>query len=305
LLQNTTAPDEASLAAVNTYIEVEELLAGGAGSVSNESWSALGDVCLAPTGDHSKLQKSYEAARVENIVLDTRSPHYGTQMPEEWGRIGKYSDAESSAFQQKVIDAIAFIGRTSSAALTTIDASIRVLSGVSTIDSPQFTKSASMNSIIGRMLVTNAYSDTWAPGKLVDLIVHESIHSLIYKLELAVPLYTDYPAALSEKVTSPWSGRALSLRSFVHACFVWYGLWRFWSLDEKGVGNAHYTQAQKGFLHRCPLDVLSKDARDLIQPYVSSMIETMFRAVNLKANPESNDAQFGGNLPNARSAGLV
>lgn len=277
LLQETITPDEQTLAALNNYIEVEELLAGGAGTVPKESWSALGDICLAPADGQPTFQKVYEAPRAENIVIDARSPHFDTNIQDwGWGRIGRYSEAEISDFHRKVVDALAFIRRTSANALATVDASEKVLVGVNTLDKPRFVNAASMKSLIGRIAFTNGYSDAWQPGLLIDTLVHESIHSLIFKLELMVPLHTDFSAALSLHATSPWTGRSLTVRTFVHACFVWYGLQQFWALDESELGRTYYTRARQGFLDRSPMEALSKEARELIQPYVCDAIEELY-----------------------------
>ena len=63
-----------------------------------------------------------------------------------------------------------------------------------------------------------------------DALVHEAIHAVVYRLELIEFLHLDDRASLAQQTTSPWSGRSLTLRSFVHACFVWYGLWHLWQM---------------------------------------------------------------------------
>jgi HEXXH motif-containing protein len=62
--------------------------------------------------------------------------------------------------------------------------------------------------------------------KLANALVHEAIHSLLYMVELMEPFYVFEDRAF--EVASPWTGNLLSLRSYVHACFVWFGLWNFW-----------------------------------------------------------------------------
>jgi hypothetical protein len=100
---------------------------------------------------------------------------------------------------------------------------------------------------------------------------------LIYKLELADSLYTDESQAKQLTTVSPWSGRTLLLHSFVHACFVWYGLWRFWSLCQNV--NDEVTmfreQARRGFLPGSPLLGISSEAYNAIQPVVLEAINQM------------------------------
>ena len=51
---------------------------------------------------------------------------------------------------------------------------------------------------------------------------------LIAKMELADGLFSTYRKAQGIAAISPWSNWRLPLRTFVHACFVWFGLWHFW-----------------------------------------------------------------------------
>lgn len=67
---------------------------------------------------------------------------------------------------------------------------------------------------------------------LAESLVHEAIHSLIYSYE--VRDWWIRPERQNKiHVRSPWSGNMLNIHSYVHACFVWYALWQFWSLAIK------------------------------------------------------------------------
>ena len=63
-------------------------------------------------------------------------------------------------------------------------------------------------------------------GALADALVHEAIHAILYSIECSNPLVSAAPAGLL--IRSPWSGNSLSIRTYLHACFVWYGLAKFW-----------------------------------------------------------------------------
>ncbi|WP_242215350.1 hypothetical protein [Bacillus cereus group sp. BfR-BA-01383] len=64
---------------------------------------------------------------------------------------------------------------------------------------------------------------------LMESLVHEAVHSLIYSYE--VRDWWMRPERQNKvHIRSPWSGNMLPLHSYVHACFVWYALWQFWSL---------------------------------------------------------------------------
>jgi hypothetical protein len=118
-----------------------------------------------------------------------------------------------------------------------------------------------------------------------DSIVHEAIHSLIYRIELFDSFYEDNSAVLFTKAISPWSGRELNLHSFVHACFVWFGLWHFWSLSAiTGVDYAPYLErARRGFLKGDLASLLSVEALPMVRPHVRSVIQEMFAQVQRSA----------------------
>jgi hypothetical protein len=69
----------------------------------------------------------------------------------------------------------------------------------------------------------DAESDSW----LVDALVHEGVHSLLYMLEVSEPWFLAGRNG-GDRVRSPWTGASLPGHSFVHACFVWYALYHFW-----------------------------------------------------------------------------
>jgi len=135
--------------------------------------------------------------------------------------------------------------------------------------------------MIGRVGLINVLSRGWNVAKLSNAIVHEAIHSLIYKLELQHALYSDNDAPEKCTAVSPWSGRTLKLHSFVHACFVWFGLWCFWnkSEDQSAAALKLKNRALTGFLAGPLLSSLSSESFAGIQPYVRDAIEEMYGRV--------------------------
>jgi hypothetical protein len=133
----------------------------------------------------------------------------------------------------------------------------------------------------GLSLILNAHHDDVTLAAVADRIIHESIHDLLYmghftEPVLATSLPTD-PTAVA--VESPWTGRSLTLRNYLHACFVWYGLARFWELDSQAFAPDQRTQrgdlARSGF--RAVPSVLAplKGAVDLLSPSVRDALELL------------------------------
>lgn len=86
---------------------------------------------------------------------------------------------------------------------------------------------------------------------IIDSVVHEAIHSFLYSIELIHPFIIDRSIENTFKLVSPWSGQLLPLHSYIHACFVWYGLYFYW-MQHDGASQIEATKkrrrAQQGFL---------------------------------------------------------
>jgi hypothetical protein len=135
-------------------------------------------------------------------------------------------------------------------------------------------------------VLANLLTAPWTTGAICDAIVHEAIHALVYRLEIIIPLFTDSAAAAAARAESPWSGRSLDLLSLVHACFVWFGLWTFWTIRPHAMPEAIElrNRAEHGFLG-APLSArLAPELYALLQPEVQRAIEEMFQYVKSRTD---------------------
>ena len=139
-----------------------------------------------------------------------------------------FEDAEMAMVVERLRLACAAIRRTSPHVLDFATTFNKVLvSQKDPVATRQFT-SGSTGQFVGRSFVTNPHLDSVRQVDLAEALVHEGIHSLLYMQERTrswgpAPELEDSIA----RVVSPWSGNHLSLASFLHACFVWYGLAHF------------------------------------------------------------------------------
>jgi hypothetical protein len=72
---------------------------------------------------------------------------------------------------------------------------------------------------------------------LVDAIIHESIHSILYQLE---PTYGNFFAnkdTAGLEIKSPWTNNIITLDNLAQACFVWFGLFNFWQIVANNIQN--------------------------------------------------------------------
>jgi hypothetical protein len=112
----------------------------------------------------------------------------------------------------------------------------------------------------GLTLIVNPHVLKGDVLRLIDAVVHESVHAAIYMYEpLVAPLCRAKPRKL--RVQSCWSGRVLTLDQYVQACFVWWGLlnlWRSWLAFERDEqAKKLWERAALGFRKR-PASVLRK-----------------------------------------------
>jgi hypothetical protein len=80
----------------------------------------------------------------------------------------------------------------------------------------------------GLVRLTNPHLDGVDTAILTEAIVHESIHSLLHIHEALESSFVSTAEGWDVAVTSPWSGSSVLLHSYLHACFVWYGIYWLW-----------------------------------------------------------------------------
>ncbi len=288
LLQSTPEPGMREFEQVKKYIQMEQYLCGQEKMHPGTQWTALGD-CYFPgamqegeesvsSGEFSwHPELLFKARKLGHIVLDAFSPYAVNRYPAVMGEISQPTQKELAIATQRITDSLKFIRSTSSTAQLMIESSVQVLKIVQT---PANTRTSSMSfrSTVGMVTLFNVHSEYWTVKEVVNAIIHESIHSMIYKLQLVSKLYTDEEAASRVTAQSPWSGRILFLHSYVHACFVWYGLWNFWNLiqqeDDESVQLKE--KARKGFLSGSLLSSISSEAYESIHPETRRAIEEMY-----------------------------
>lgn len=215
-------------------------------------------------------------------VLDTDSElpaRLVTRFPDR--QLVPPSGDELAAIIEKLGQAFCLLREVSPAAHLLAHAMIQVVCVRTAVDEPLFT-TASDATTLGVVHLANAHLPRKLPSELAAELVHEAIHQALLRWELRHPLLSD-PRMAALKVRSPWTGVALDLHAYVHACFVSYGvanLWRQPSVAHDRGELAVVRQrraAEAGFAHR-PLERLGKHAFGLA-PELQAAIEVMTERV--------------------------
>jgi hypothetical protein len=148
--------------------------------------------------------------------------------------------------------------------------------------------SNSPQGFVGRAVLTNPHIALVDDVVLAEAIVHETTHGFVGMSEAiglaghtggARWLVDDGPYDGVSRVVSPWTGTKLDIPTYLHACFVWWGLLHFWSgfagvteFDTRRV-RTRILRAATGFLDAALVTELSP-FRDLLQP---ALFDTLCR----------------------------
>jgi len=214
---------------IEQVFEVEAALSGQRILFHNKTWSALGDLAIYPDGT------IYRFPQIEAFMpLDFGSDH--ARAIDLTGE-GTIAQKPNPPFRNYEIELLVNwlhrtrdgIKATSESVLDFVVRFTRVLVlQKDPIGSASFS-SGSTRQHIGRSCLGNPQIADEAD--IANAIVHESIHSLLYMQEVQKAWVFDPDLFMPvPRVVSPWTGKALALRPFLQACFVWYGLLQFWSL---------------------------------------------------------------------------
>jgi hypothetical protein len=224
--------------------------------------------------------------RVNSIILDVASPI----CPLSLASLDIHCKSELDFIIQRLSRVFDMIRSISGNVLKLIESVLKVISIRKDMRDPNGFSSSSWPGLIGTIALTNSHRLDISDKCIADAIIHESIHSLLYMIECFEPFYISTTAASRLKATSPWSGKLLYLHSYIHACFVWFGLWCFWSLvsESEHLPDDQTTffrdRACRGFIGRDVLTVLDEGQEQITEP-IRIAIETMQKIVNCSSIP--------------------
>ena len=276
-------PSPAALAALRSYISVEYSLAEGRPTIHGHEWSALADYRSPAVTPHSdELGKAYHAPAIGSVIIDAVNPHDLRMPGANWSQMCALDLAERPDAVSHIQQAFALIAETSSTAQRTVERGPSVILLKKLPDDERQHASSSWRMLIGLVALGNAQSPTWTVAGLADAIVHESIHQAMYKLELTQPTFADMDKATKFTTTSPWTGKTLTLTQFTHACFVWFGLYAFWSVkaDVSQAARFFRDRARRGFDSGSPLDHIGPVGAAAIDSRAREAINRLYEQVS-------------------------
>jgi HEXXH motif-containing protein len=176
--------------------------------------------------------------------------------------------------------------------------------------------SSSHYSLPGKVFLRSSATSTEA--EIASVLVHETIHQVLYVLESGQRFVDDKALSRQMMAISPWTGRRLELHSYFHACFVWYGLATFWrralrlsslaaaSMEAQSM-EAQLNEALRGFRLGNPADQLLP-YREAICPEamesVASLRDELHRSGELDDQPAVLQGSLQGDATVATGVGV-
>jgi hypothetical protein len=268
---------------LDSCLRMEALAQGappGDTPIMPSTWSALGDSVLRAGGEVVR-----QAPVGGTLAVDLESPDVialGSTPPTEAQTWTPLAGEEQRTALEALTAALGLVQSAGASlrALTGSCAKVVVMRKRQTDDFCSF----SACDYIGRITLVNPQ----LVNELIiaEALVHESIHSYLY-MDEPRSLWGLDPGVRAEPgvVTSPWSGRTLPVCAFLHACFVWYGLFFFWGrvmaspqVRTKDV-RFRVAQAGSGFMKGPLLDRLGPERTGLLRDDIRAALVAAQRNV--------------------------
>lgn len=228
---------------------------------SGPAWSVLGDRYVpGPSSDSLETDlerygwlgdpsQPYRALDRDGIVIDFFSPYAARPLAQNNFRPDfappiPYTNEQAATVAPRIVAAFEAIESIGGAGIGFVRAMIRTIMPRPDAASGLFSGSSNRGHM-GRVNLFNPHLDYISHHNVANSLIHESIHIMLYLIEQGGRPVEDNDVLYNDFVESPWSGRPIHLLAYIHASFVWYGLYHFWSLPEvakqmDGLVRQHY-----------------------------------------------------------------
>ncbi|NEY34572.1 hypothetical protein GTU99_20610 [Streptomyces sp. PRKS01-65] len=232
-------------------------------------WTALGDTLILPGGEvvggpsikgvaaldlDSPYALGIDVQGIRFTLTESRAPLAGREREEALAKLSAAIEGIASVSSETS----AFVARFTKVLVLLRDDRERVFS------------SGSCAQYVGRSVLGNPQFSAVDHALVAEGVVHESIHGFLYMHEVQESwVLDDSLYSMRPMIPSPWTGRRLPVRPFLQACFVWYGLFNFWSAAaETGVfGIARALERRQAAL----CGFLKAPLTQLVEPYAAQV----------------------------------
>jgi hypothetical protein len=213
-------------------------------------WSAVGDVYISDDG------APISQPRPAGLIVDCESPAAICLHRDTFGpgvELSHYRDLASKQLALERLEAALCAVKRTDALVAEFVLRFTLVANV-VVDGSSHFLSGSTGEYVGRSIFCNVHLSTVTPELLAESLVHEAIHSFLHIHEACDSWISWDNAPLFDSIESPWTGRMLPLRTFLQACFVWFGVLNFWIRAREASAfqpqqlEKHLAASRQGFL---------------------------------------------------------
>jgi HEXXH motif-containing protein len=205
-------------------------------------WTARGDAffpagALGPArpGTPDPKRRAWRAPAVDRgPAIDGLSPYCTFEGPRSVASTAGHSPPELALVVRRVGDAMRRTASVNAEVIDTVRMFTTVVVCRKSADRRPGFASMSWPALAGKTALLDAHDPRLGVERIAQALVHEAIHSVLFATEACEAFAVDSPELDRATAVSPWSRRQLPIRNYLHACFVWYGLWCFWTLAREG-----------------------------------------------------------------------
>jgi hypothetical protein len=250
-------------------------------------WTALGDACFG----RSRADDYTAPCAAGGLVLDARSPQALRPMsrPSASGVLlpipVPMTHREEQIAVQNLRRAVTRLKKHNNRAFDFVrQACSSIVLQKTSCASPYFT-SVSARPTVGRITLVNPHLKEIQGWRLEGAIIHEAVHSTLYRIERLAPIIPIQEHGISTTIISPWSENRLRLNTYIHACYIYFALINHWHLQKslREDISSSLSLMKKPFLTRQYLKRINEH-RSKLDPLVMIQLKSMHERIKEVAN---------------------
>jgi len=275
--------------------------------LSTLSDEAMARLLLEPATSRRVVTDLHSLEDIATHFLDSKRPDAGDAVAHLLGAIPIRLGFADRRGAEGLLERVVRLAQTTVAALPPVGVFLRVCMRELILreepSQPGFT-SNSPQGYVGRSIITNGHLPMVDDVMLAEALVHEATHGFVGMseaiglsgIEGATPWLNDnQPYDGVSRVISPWTGTSLDIPTYLHACFVWWGLLHFWArMREHRVcdhtrARSRFFRALKGFEQDAFLGQV-EPYRDIIATQLMDVFEDMASTLHDVRMPQATEA---------------
>jgi HEXXH motif-containing protein len=262
---------------VTEALMAELAQAGMLAELPRPVWTARGDRCFVPGPGGVRPMGAEEVVGDAQIALDAGSPFSFPQIDPAGDNLVPIEGEERAQAKRNIGGALDVLHAILPAVHGLIVDFTEVIAVRADNKEGVGLRSSSFDSRLGLILLTNPHQAVAVLERMMDALVHETIHNVLFVYEMTTGRFVPVPADGRHRLESPWSGAVLSLPAYVHACAVWYGLYWLWTAALERAGDLISTDRARALQRRAQAGFRLRPVSDRLLPLRGSVSEEAFQ----------------------------